>query len=47
MSVALGLPAAQIESWAPTVMHAQNRKSRADWAIIEPCQLNPGSTSVL
>jgi hypothetical protein len=45
MSVALGLPTAQIESCAETVRHDQNKKSRADWAIMEPFQLNPGSTA--
>ena len=46
-STALGVPMAQIESWAATVMHAQKIGSRAAWAIMEPFQLNPGSTAWL
>ncbi len=45
MSVALGLPTAQIESWAETVKQDQNKKSRAAWAIMDPIQLKPGSTA--
>jgi hypothetical protein len=45
MSVAFGVPTAQIESCAATVIEDQNRKSRDAWAIIEPFQLKPGSTA--
>src|SRR5687768_5202928 len=43
ISAALGLPTAQMESCAATVIPAQKKKSRADCPIIEPFQRKPGS----
>jgi hypothetical protein len=47
VSAAFGVPTAQIESWAATVIALQKKKSRADCPIIDPFQRKPGSIAGL